>query len=69
MSKTPIEKQWDKLIKQEMSFLNKCSEKKPSKLDAFLEDKLPGKLQATLQNTAFSKSFALILTRIIWDSV
>ncbi len=59
MNKTPLQKQWDKLLIKEADYLKKCAKKSPSKLDNFLSSKVPDKLQATL-NTAFSKSFALI---------
>ncbi len=62
MPKTPLEKQWDKLIKQEDNFLKKSAQKKSSKMDVFLSEKVPEKLQDTL-NTAFSKSFALIFDK------
>ncbi|MFI3227219.1 MAG: EcsC family protein [Clostridia bacterium] len=62
MFKTPLEKQWDKIMKQETDFLKKSATKKSNKVDEFLSEKVPDKLQGTL-NTAFSKSFSLIFDK------
>lgn len=62
MLKNPLDKQWDKLLKQEQSFLKKSIDKKESKLDNFLAEKVPDKLQQTL-NTAFSKSFTFVFDK------
>ncbi len=62
MQKTPIEKQWEKLKKQEMIFLKKCMIKSPSKVDDFISEKIPDKLQGTLKG-AFSKSFEIVFEK------
>ncbi len=62
MNKKIIQAQLNKLLKQEAKFLEKHNEKKPSKLDEFVVDKVPQKLQQTLQSV-FSKSFALVFEK------
>ena len=56
---SPLEKEWAKLENTELQYLNKRMEKKDSKLNQFLEKKVPKNLQHTL-DTAFSKAFYLI---------
>ncbi|MBR2028547.1 MAG: EcsC family protein [Oscillospiraceae bacterium] len=60
--RTPLQKEWDKLEKQETAFLNKKSTKQQSKLNALLEEKVPASLQSTLDN-AFNKAFHTVFTR------
>ena len=60
--RTPLEKEWDKLQKQETAFLNKKSTKQQSKLNVLLADKVPAGLQSTL-DTAFSKAFHTVFTK------
>ena len=55
--RTPLQKEWDKLEVQEQRFLQKRSEKRESILNQKLEEKIPPKLQKTL-DTAFAKAFA-----------
>ena len=65
--RTPLQKEWEKLEVQEQRFLQKRSEKRESILNQKLEEKIPPKLQKTL-DTAFAKAFALIFekgTRVI----
>ena len=65
--RTPLQKEWEKLEVQEQRFLQKRSEKRESILNQKLEEKIPPKLQETL-DTAFAKAFALIFekgTRVI----
>lgn len=62
MKKTPINRQWDKLIKQETKFLKNISEKKYTKLDILLLEKVSDKLKNTI-NVAFAKSFILIFDK------
>ena len=57
--RTPLQKEWEKLEVQEQRFLQKRSEKRESILNQKLEEKIPPKLQKTL-DTAFAKAFALI---------
>lgn len=60
--KTPLEKEWYKLQKQEIDFLVKHVRKDDSKLNLLLEDKVPEGLQATLDK-AFFKAFQLIFEK------
>ena len=60
--RTPLQKEWDKLEKQETAFLNRKSEKQQSKLNALLADKVPAGLQSTLDN-AFNKAFHTVFTK------
>ena len=60
--RTPLQKEWDKLEKQETAFLNKKSTKQQSKLNALLEEKVPAGLQSTLDN-AFGKAFHTVFTK------
>ena len=57
--KTPYQKEWDKYIKKEARYLEKQLTKKESVLNQKLEEKVPEKLQGTL-DTAFAKAFHLI---------
>ena len=60
--RTPLQKEWDKLEKQEAAFLSRKSEKQQSKLNALLADKVPAGLQNTLDN-AFGKAFRTVFTK------
>ncbi len=60
--RTPLQKEWDKLIKQEASFLSKKAQKQQSKLNALLESKVPENLQSTLDK-AFAKAFGLVFEK------
>ena len=60
--KTPYEKEWEKFIKKENKYLEKQLNKKESFLNQKLEEKVPEKLQGTL-NTAFAKAFHLIFEK------
>ena len=60
--RTPLQKEWDKLEVQEQRFLRKRLEKKESILNQKLEEKIPPKLQGTL-DAAFAKAFALIFEK------
>ena len=53
---TPLQKEWIKLEKQETAYLMKRMEKTDSKMNQFLEKKVPANLQNTL-DAAFSKAF------------
>ncbi len=59
---TAFQKEAAKLRKKESTFLNHAIEKKPSKLDDFLGDKIPEKLYTTL-NKAFAKAFQLVFDK------
>ena len=60
--RTPLQKEWEKLEVQEQRFLQKRLEKKESILNQKLEEKIPPKLQGTL-DAAFAKAFALIFEK------
>ena len=62
MKITPREKEWSRLLKQEQTFLEKGTRKKDSKLNQILEDKVPEKLQGTL-DAAFAKAFETIFEK------
>ena len=49
--RTPLQKEWEKLEVQEQRFLQKRSEKRESILNQKLEEKIPPKLQKTLDIT------------------
>lgn len=59
---SPLEKEWTKLEEKELQYLTKRMEKKDSRLNQFLEKKVPENLQKTL-DTAFSKAFMLIFEK------
>ncbi len=59
---TPLEKEWAKVEKLEKDYLLKRLEKKDSKLNQLLEDKVPADLQKTL-NAAFAKGFATVFEK------
>lgn len=60
--KTPLEKEWVKLEKEEFYFLDKNMHKEDSKLNRFLSDKVPGGLQDTL-DVAFAKAFHMVFEK------
>ena len=60
--RTPLQKEWEKLEVQEQKFLQKRLEKKESILNQKSEEKIPPKLQGTL-DAAFAKAFALIFEK------
>lgn len=60
--KTPIQKEMILLKKQEERFLRRRQEENDSRLNRFLEDKIPDKLQETLKK-AFSSAFRLIFVK------
>lgn len=59
---SPLEKEWTKVENQELQYLNKHMEKKDSRLNQLLENKVPENLQNTL-DTAFSKAFYVIFEK------
>lgn len=59
---TPYQKEWSKLIKQETAYLEKRLKKTDSKINQFLADKVPPKLQVTLDK-AFSKAFHTVFEK------
>ena len=61
-NKSPLEKEWLKLEKQEQDYLKRRMEKQDSKLNQVLEKKIPANLQSTLDN-AFSKAFHLVFEK------
>lgn len=59
---SPLEQEWKKLEKAEITYLEKELNKTDSKLNQFLEDKVPANLQETLDN-AFFKAFNLVFDK------
>ncbi len=57
-----VDKEWEKVLKQEKKFLEKRLEKKESILNQKLAEKIPKKLQDTL-DTAFYKAFSMIFEK------
>ena len=60
--KTPFETEWEKLQKKEQKFLKVHEEQKDSLLNQKLAEKVPAKLQETL-NKAFAKAFGMIFAK------
>ncbi len=60
--KTPIEKEWESLLKKEEKLYKSKQEKKDSKINQLLEEKVPEKLQQTL-DVAFYKAFLMIFEK------
>lgn len=60
--KRALKKEWDIVKKKEERFFAEQKEKKDSALNRMLEQKVPEKLQATL-DAAFSKAFTLVFHR------
>ncbi len=60
--RTPWQKEWDSLVKKEAKLAAKKLEAKPSRLNGFLEQKVPPNLQDTL-DTAFEKAFRLVFQK------
>lgn len=59
---TAFQKEAEKLEKKELAFLKNAVQKKSSKLEDFLDDKIPEKLYSTL-NKAFAKAFELVFDK------
>lgn len=57
--KKALKKEWDLVKKKEENFLEERREKKDSTLNRLLADKVPEKLQSTL-DAAFSKAFSVV---------
>ncbi|MEG1633914.1 MAG: EcsC family protein [Oscillospiraceae bacterium] len=62
MTKNPWQVEWDSLAKSEKAYLSRGERQKASILNKFLEEKVPPKLQDTL-DAAFAKAFALIFEK------
>ncbi|MBR3602738.1 MAG: EcsC family protein [Lachnospiraceae bacterium] len=62
IKKTPHQKEWDKYIKKEAKYLEKQMTQKESILNQKLEEKVPEKLQGTL-DVAFAKAFHLVFEK------
>lgn len=60
--RTPLEKEWERVIRQEERFCKKWEKRKDSFLNRQLKEKVPEKLQDTL-TTAFSKAFGLVFDK------
>lgn len=61
-SKTPYQKEWDAMIKKEQRLLEKRRQKKETAMNRLLSEKVPEKLQDTL-DAAFEKAFHLIFEK------
>ena len=62
MAKTVLQREREGLCRAERRFLRTQLNRDPTKLDLLLEDKVPAKLEATLDK-AFSKAFHLIFSK------
>ena len=60
--KSPLDAEWEKLIKDENKFLNNRVDKKDSLLNKKLAEKVPAKLQSTL-NSGFAKAFGTVFAK------
>ena len=60
--KSPLDAEWEKLIKAENKFLNDRVNKKDSFLNKKLAEKVPAKLQSTL-NSGFTKAFGTVFAK------
>ena len=60
--KTPLEKSWEQLLKKEEKLCVAKQNKRESKLNQLLAEKVPVQLQSTL-DTAFYKAFLLIFEK------
>lgn len=60
--KTPHQKEWERFVKKEDKYLERQLNKKDSFLNQKLEEKVPKKLQGTL-DAAFAKAFHLIFEK------
>lgn len=61
-TKTPVEKELEKVLKQEQKFLDKRRDKKESQLNQLLAEKVPENMQSKMDD-AFAKAFQVILTK------
>ena len=59
---TPLEREQQRLIAEERRYMEKRRNEKESRLNALLEDKVPDKLQETL-DSAFGTAFSLIFQK------
>lgn len=59
---SPLQKEWESLLRREGFYLRKSGEKSPSKLEQLLAQKVPPKLQEAL-DSGFSAAFTLIFER------
>lgn len=62
LMKNSWQKEWNRLTKKEVAYLHRASEKKTSALNHMVADKIPQKLQETL-NIAFTKAFHLVFEK------
>lgn len=62
MQTTAWDKEWNKLLKAEKTYVKNGINKKPSLINQGLEEKVPEKLKATLE-AAFTKSFQVIFEK------
>lgn len=62
LERSPWKKEWNRLVKQENAYLKQGTAKKDSALNRLLAEKVPPKLQETL-NAAFAKVFRLVFDK------
>lgn len=62
MKKSPLQKEWDSLIKKEQQYINKHKKEKSSKFQDRLEKVVPSGLQSKLE-LAFFKGFELVFEK------
>ena len=62
VKKSAVEKEYEKILKAEEKYILKKQEKKESFLNRLVADKVPPKLQSTLE-AAFAKAFLLLFTK------
>lgn len=59
---TPLQREWGRVVNQELKFVQKRAEKSESKLNQMLEQKIPAGLQNTLDK-AFFKAFQMVFEK------
>lgn len=62
MKRTPREQEWNRMLKQEDRYIRSRADKKDTKLNQLLSEKVPEKLQDTL-DAAFAKAFEAIFSK------
>lgn len=62
MANKVLQRQWKRILRREDTFVKNATKKKNSKMEDFLAEKVPDKLQNTL-NVAFAKSFEIVFER------
>ena len=60
--KTNLEKEFDRLQRNEAAYISKRQERKETKVETFINDKIPAKLESSLKK-AFGKAFHVVFTK------